>query len=675
MRLSFVSLCGFRGFRTPLRIDFAEDFTIIDGRNGVGKSTIFDAIEFALTGDMSKYGDAKALRESVSDYVWWVGGGGDAPNERFVEVGFVDSQGQISVRRTPLGLENASSLQDLSGRLCDLRVAPAASISQLCTTSIIRDEQITGLSLDMGETDRYTLLRDALGASDAEKWITRAGGLVAAAKRRTVLVEKEVNQANADLSTALRRLDEARASLASDEAVSKAAERLREFTGVNATADQLAGPTRERIAKVRSDISGILWLTNEWPKAVAERARQAELHAAVQEAEQRTLQASEGLAKMPAADSSAAILSEATAVSRDLVTLIHLGRHLGLHDGRCPLCAKGQSAEEYAAGLVAAEKRARLLDENATKIVEQQEARARAEAHLAEANQALAQKKALLASSKQAIESLEERTAILGFSPDVTLERLSSHLATLRASVETAEVDLRVIETLRLNQQLETAKQAEATTRVRLEKAQERFGRARKVEVNTNALYDAARRAAAETLDRRLERVLPLMAELYRRLRPHPMWSDIEYSIRGDVRRFLKLQVGEGLNPQFMFSSGQRRATGLAFLLSVNLSLAWSRWKTLLLDDPVQHIDDFRSVHLAEVLAQLLVEGRQIICAVEDPALADLLGRRLLLRKPGSGKRITLGADDTGALSIREQRTLQPLVPRALVAEKHLAAS
>src|SRR3546814_16986181 len=82
------------------------------------------------------------------------------------------------------------------------------------------------------------------------------------------------------------------------------------------------------------------------------------------------------------------------------------------------------------------------------------------------------------------------------------------------------------------------------------------------------------------------------MSELYRRLRPHPIWRDIEYSIRGDVRRFLKLKVGDELNPQFLFSSGQRRATGLAFLLSVTLSLAWSRWRTIMLDDPVQHVDD-----------------------------------------------------------------------------------
>src|SRR5207253_9978307 len=74
-------------------------------------------------------------------------------------------------------------------------------------------------------------------------------------------------------------------------------------------------------------------------------------------------------------------------------------------------------------------------------------------------------------------------------------------------------------------------------------------------------LHSAARRAAGESLDRRLERVLPLMSELYRRLRPHPIWSDIEYKIRGDVRRFLKLQVGNELNPQFIFSSRSEEHT------------------------------------------------------------------------------------------------------------------
>jgi hypothetical protein len=106
----------------------------------------------------------------------------------------------------------------------------------------------------------------------------------------------------------------------------------------------------------------------------------------------------------------------------------------------------------------------------------------------------------------------------------------------------------------------------------------------------------------------------------------------------------------------------------LAFLLSVNVSLAWSRWRSILLDDPVQHVDDYRAVHVAEVCAQLANEGRQIVCAVEDAALADLLCRRLPFEQPRDAKRITLGADADGALAKLEERDLSPLIRRSLLA-------
>jgi hypothetical protein len=218
-----------------------------------------------------------------------------------------------------------------------------------------------------------------------------------------------------------------------------------------------------------------------------------------------------------------------------------------------------------------------------------------------------------------------------------------------------------------LNDGSARALRAEAEAKEANSRAERKLGLARRADNRAQALHDAARRAAGESLDLRLERVLPLMSELYRRLRPHPIWGDIEYKIRGDVRRFLKLQVGNELNPQFIFSSGQRRATGLAFLLSVNLSLAWSKWRTILLDDPVQHIDDFRSIQLTEVVAQLLAGGRQIICAVEDAALADLLCRRLPIDRQGDGKRVTLGPAPDGSLTKLKEFELAPLPQHSLV--------
>ena len=82
---------------------------------------------------------------------------------------------------------------------------------------------------------------------------------------------------------------------------------------------------------------------------------------------------------------------------------------------------------------------------------------------------------------------------------------------------------------------------------------------------------------------------------------------------------------------------------------------------SLMLDDPVQHIDDFRALHLVEVLAALRLEGRQIICAVEDPALADLLCRRLVSTPTEGGRRIDIGFGPVGAKSVVIDREINPM--------------
>src|SRR5712671_6559852 len=76
---------------------------------------------------------------------------------------------------------------------------------------------------------------------------------------------------------------------------------------------------------------------------------------------------------------------------------------------------------------------------------------------------------------------------------------------------------------------------------------------------------------------------------------------------------------------------------------------------------------DFRSVQLAEVMAQLSAAGKQIICAVEDAALADLLCRRLPIQSERQAKRVTLGPDDKGVLTKLRDEDLVPLPQHALV--------
>src|SRR5262249_26655400 len=158
-----------------------------------------------------------------------------------------------------------------------------------------------------------------------------------------------------------------------------------------------------------------------------------------------------------------------------------------------------------------------------------------------------------------------------------------------------------------------------------------------------------------ESVDDSLAALSPLLSELFVRLKPHVDYSEIRYHMRGDIRRFLSFEIGKGINPRFTFSSGQRRVLGIAFLLAVHLSRPWCKLQTLVLDDPVQHIDDYRALHLAEVLSSLRQMGRQIICTVEDPALADLLCRRLRSNALGDGMRIEMEYEPNVGVKIKEK--------------------
>jgi wobble nucleotide-excising tRNase len=183
----------------------------------------------------------------------------------------------------------------------------------------------------------------------------------------------------------------------------------------------------------------------------------------------------------------------------------------------------------------------------------------------------------------------------------------------------------------------------------------------------TNAAA-SLKRISSEIVDDRLAAIQPLLAELYVRLRPHVEWPEISYLIRGDTRRFLSLRVGagEGLNLRFMFSSGQRRAAGLAFLLAVSLSRPWCLLDTLILDDPVQHIDDFRALHLVETLSALRQEGRQIICTVEDPALAELLTRRLRSSDTDEGAMIEMEYTSGRGVHVSKHSEIRPFAANVL---------
>ncbi|CAG9226309.1 hypothetical protein PSAB6_460037 [Paraburkholderia sabiae] len=219
MRLDFIEVCGFRGFRDLVRINFGRGFTVITGRNGVGKSTLCDAVEFAITGSIDKYAVEKAAKESLSDYLWWRGEG--VSKAHYVTVSFVDDNGNpFTITRTRESGSDRSP-EDIRAALCR-GPAPDDALRQLTRTSIIRDEWIAALSLDLTETERFDLVRSALGALEGSEAASRAKEVVSAAEVTHSKDEAAYEAARSRLADRLTQQSETQASLSRSGDVSAA---------------------------------------------------------------------------------------------------------------------------------------------------------------------------------------------------------------------------------------------------------------------------------------------------------------------------------------------------------------------------------------------------------------------------------------------------------------------
>lgn len=671
MRIDFLELCGFRGFRDKVRVEFGSGFTIITGRNGVGKSTLCDAVEFAITGSIEKYTVEKAAKESLSDYLWWRGDG--KPDAHYVTVSFLsdDDEPFTITRSRDRGADR--SVEEIHAALC-AGPAPDDALRQLTRTSIIRDEWIAALSLDLTETERFDLVRSALGAVEDTESAAKAKEVVAAADKAHTRNEEIYEAARSRLSDRIAQQSEAQAALSRSGDLAAA---LQTVAGAisNVSSDvtsQLEGG-RNALADRRTRLthmSEALQMAREleieqqaFNSQEAVVARQAALtdrdsaqkakdaaDAAVTEAERRLTQE-----------------EDADAVAASLTLLIEHGERLGLHEDHCPLCAAHRTSEEFSAGLEAARRRIATLSSGVQA----------ARDALAAAREAVRQPSLDLDAAEEMVRLHTEAEQRLRAQEEAHVEffdrngldhRFINDLNGLETEIGRERdllIDLeRALHVLDASQSVSRISSIEsdiAGLRTEIDSLADAVSQSQSAATAAREIERSVKRVSAEIIDERLAQISPLLNELYQRLRPHADWRTIDYSIRGDVRRFLSLKVGDGLNPQFVFSSGQRRAAGLAFLLSVHLSRGWTPLRSLLLDDPVQHIDDFRALQLVEVLAALRVDGRQIICAVEDPALADLLCRRLHSTPSQSGRRIDIDLGPKGSNVLVSETEIAPM--------------
>ncbi|MFL9899666.1 AAA family ATPase [Paraburkholderia fungorum] len=136
--------------------------------------------------------------------------------------------------------------------------------------------------------------------------------------------------------------------------------------------------------------------------------------------------------------------------------------------------------------------------------------------------------------------------------------------------------------------------------------------------------------------------LVPLNNTIKRFARTLLTWSDesISYhaehsATRSELRPGIVKRAADGsttqmeMNPNLYFSEGQLSALSVAALLAASTTFGWSRWKGLLLDDPLQHNDVIHASAFMDLLRQLVNGlGYQIILSTHDSSEAEFLSRK-----------------------------------------------
>lgn len=83
------------------------------------------------------------------------------------------------------------------------------------------------------------------------------------------------------------------------------------------------------------------------------------------------------------------------------------------------------------------------------------------------------------------------------------------------------------------------------------------------------------------------------------------------------------------LSPQAILSEGQIAANGFSILCAASTAYPWSRWRSLLLDDPLQHNDIIHAAAFVDLMRNLVeLKNYQLLMSSHDRSEADFIARK-----------------------------------------------
>lgn len=662
-----ISIEAFRGFRDRQDFNLSASAVIISGPNGTGKTSFFDALQWCLLGSIHRLEDLRA-RKSVEHIVNQY-----RLNDRAtvkVEMS-IDAQA-VTLRRT--GDRSGSTLElrvegdepvfgaEAEQSLARLLVpSDGLTLNVALTTSGLMQQDVMRAVLEAKPADRYKHISTVLGLGFLEDFEEAVQAVAKKAKAAAEAARSERDAARASVERAQERLESARNRIANlprvEQLRAEIRSKLQQAPDGIAVDDgqELAGREdfQDLAAQTGSLIQSLNLFSNLWD---ARRSAEASLSDEPSEERRRQLETELEVARdaLEAAQTEVELaesqLQAAEAASEDMVRLASLA--IPLLSDECPVC--GQEIDPHR---VERELRARssrtdttiaLRDGVEAAHAQRDEARATIsslESQLASLEEATRNWNAAHAAadrSRSAWETLPRDGALAVVSSDEAdlAARLPSILDFARGlrqllldSLDALDRPADQGEVARAESEVSSFKERLETRTAKLEEASQRSQRLK-------SLADAAVEARVEVTERRFRAIQPLVADIFGRLDPHPAFKTIEFELdtyyrRGTTTPMVRDLVAEvTADPLMVFSTSQANIAALSYFLAMGWSAGERRLPFVLLDDPIQSMDDVNVLGLADLCRHLRVE-RQLVISTHQRRFASLLERKLAPRMEG----------------------------------------
>jgi DNA repair exonuclease SbcCD ATPase subunit len=668
MRIIGLSVAGFRGFARTYEFDLSAEATLVVGPNGTGKTSLFDAILWTLTGRLARIGSAPS--SVVSMY--------SDTGEAYAKVDLESPTGDLlSISRRFDGTKqtfqfeaNGSVTRDELGLAQMLNVLwpqalgtddPLDALTTAMTRSVYLQQDLVREFVEgISPSDRFNALSELLGSGRMTELQTQ---LERAKKNWSGIT----NTLSGELDDLQRRVARLEADLA-------------ELTQATVAAGAITDSWRQWWADLAAD--GLSLDTVPQPDAVD--APQAidtaikQLQAAGRRTQRRLEEVEALMSEIASGEKAAApdslllqnsvrLAQEAVSKARaelvaseqraaearrrfvhrredreELTTLARLAlRHL---DERCPVCG-----QVHDIGATKARLEAMIAGDEVTPIVDAgtSEAAGFLETREKELLALQAELGAARESQRQfeaARAEREHRFAQLGLAHagSLTAEPLDSEVLRLqqrRAALSHLQARGEAL-ALAIARAGESARRVEREkeltgSRRQLDNLRRNVDARAKTGDFAQSVIDQLRTAGSRLVSSQLDSIQPLLQKIYGRVDPHPTLRTVRLlSSFPRGRGQVAAEVSDSEMPQVamapgaVLSSSQSNALAVSIFLTLNLGLPAVPLSAALLDDPLQSLDDVNLLGLIDLLKRTK-DRRQLILSTHDRRFGQLLVRKL----------------------------------------------